>query len=487
MASANKPITDLPLWPALTLLLCLLPMLRPQDVGMLTDEPTLLRLALDANTAGVWLTHGLAASVGTYSYGPVPGWLMQVILCLIHAPVAIILAKTTFCCILLAIALIWLQRTIPAWRPFLPFLALSPYLWEYQRLTWDNTLCIPFSAMVMAAYLAFLVRPRAWPLAIALISAAALLLTHLMSLPLLAAIALHAVIFRRRDVLRTWRLLLPTLILALLFALPYLSTLLHVHLNSAPQHTLADAILHPILAGRYLSAVGVCQMLNPEWMQPIAERYWPFIWISAFGIPLVWLGLLTAIRHIWHATPQPPIQHSREFCALLLGVFALHLLLFTCMRLGAFTHYYNGIWIAYALLACLGCDTLQRLATPLRWALLAYPLSLAAITLATALRFATAEGTAAAGHGLAMREQMALVRSLAALPSATIVSLSPAPLSDRKRLRKVESSRLCLMVLSELMSLNLPDLRLYEPTAPYFVGNSSSDERTRQRVLCKTP
>src|SRR5262249_53377726 len=103
---------------------------------------------------------------------------------------------------LTGLSLAWLSRTAKLWPWFAAVVMLSPYLWYYSRVLWDNSFCIPVAGLAFAAYVAFLDRERLSSFALVIASLWVLTLTHLMSVALTLPIALHMAIARRRAL---WR------------------------------------------------------------------------------------------------------------------------------------------------------------------------------------------------------------------------------------------------------------------------------------------
>ena len=82
--------------------------------------------------------------------------------------------------LVVALALLWLARTLGLWPWFIPALLCSPYLWFYARAIWDNSFNIPLCALSFASAVSFLARGRPWTLVLSLACCVAMVLTHLM-------------------------------------------------------------------------------------------------------------------------------------------------------------------------------------------------------------------------------------------------------------------------------------------------------------------
>jgi len=167
--------------------LCLLPAVHPGDIQWVGDEPMLIASALRANRQHVAVTHGLTGTAGA-AYGPFPTWVYQAYLLVSSDLVLLVAVRAVLTTAVIALALLWLCRTLDLWPWFVPPLLCSPYLWFYARAIWDNTFNLPLSALAFASAVSFLARGRAWTLLLSLACCLAMMLTHLMAV----AFALHA-------------------------------------------------------------------------------------------------------------------------------------------------------------------------------------------------------------------------------------------------------------------------------------------------------
>src|SRR4029079_5856992 len=154
-------------------------------------------------------------------YGPLPIWIYQAILAVTHRPVSIMVVRISVMSVATVLSLMWLRRSLRLWRWGWAPLAMAPYGWIYARQLWDNSFNIPLSIACLAAYAAFVARPRTWALMLAVFLAGLMLLVHLMAAPLIIAIGLHLLIFRRRDVISRWQSILIALAAVALLGLWY--------------------------------------------------------------------------------------------------------------------------------------------------------------------------------------------------------------------------------------------------------------------------
>ncbi len=244
---------------------------------------------------------------------------------------------------------------LSAW--YAPLSMLSPWLWLLSRKPWDNSFCIPLSAMAMAAYASFLATRRRGPLLTAAASLEALTLVHFMSLALIVPMVLHAVCFQRRQIKKfAWSLL--AVAAPWLAILPfYFASIGH----SLQFHHFKDVSSNltwwlPLLGAHHLAA-------GFDWFPDAMQKLPPIIklcqTISLLPHLAVWAGMVLAIFKLSNA-----IQHRRELSVsdhlvlLSLAVALCQGFLDAAAKLEPFAHFFNATWIVYVVLAWYAVDTL---------------------------------------------------------------------------------------------------------------------------------
>ena len=187
--------------------------LFPGDAPFVGDEPWLLSIADKANHQRVSFAgficrsplrrwHCLGRDV---SYGPFPVWLDQIILIFTRNPIRMVVIQALLCGTANAIALLWLTRSmgISGWYAaavdaFAVALDMGP------ALLGDNCLCIPLTAMAIAAYGDSLVYHGRWTLVVTIVCLMASTLCQACYIGMIAAVAVHLVYFQR-DWVKRWR------------------------------------------------------------------------------------------------------------------------------------------------------------------------------------------------------------------------------------------------------------------------------------------
>jgi len=157
---------------AIAIIIAFTAFVLPGDVPFIAEMATLLGSAAQLNATpshflGISLPFTIA-TIGTLGtrglpYGPFPIWFYQALLIFSHNPVAVVSMRSLIFETTTAAALLWLTRVMRLSPWFVPLSMLSPWLWLYSREIWDNTFCIPLSALAVAGYGDFINTRRRWP------------------------------------------------------------------------------------------------------------------------------------------------------------------------------------------------------------------------------------------------------------------------------------------------------------------------------------
>ena len=102
------------------------------------------------------------------------------------------------------LALLYLANVLNVSPWFAPMTMLGPFFFFYSRLLWDNTFAIPIGTLLLAAYGDQFRRPNRVAFFTFVSCGLALPFIHLMTLPLVIAVACHAIVPHRRVIRRHW-------------------------------------------------------------------------------------------------------------------------------------------------------------------------------------------------------------------------------------------------------------------------------------------
>jgi hypothetical protein len=303
---------------------------------------------------------------------------------------------------------------------------VSPWFGVYARTLWDNTLLIPLAGWAVAGYALFL-GGFMRGIVVAAACSGAMILTHLMCLPLVAALTLHAVAARPRHVLAArWPLagVLAAIAAAGMGYWPVLATDI-VARESRPMAA-GQAVWFLLDAGDWFHGPAFGGILGADWL-----REFPTAWralLDAMGIATgcVVGALVCACARVWHTLrSQSPWSTRDHLVALSLVVLALALPFHAVLGAVGAVHYYNAMWIAYAVMIGLGADALLQF-RGLRAALVIVLLMAAMSTLSITVRIHETGGTRTLDYGPTLANQQAVARSIAALPlGSTVVTDIP--------------------------------------------------------------
>jgi hypothetical protein len=392
-------------------LLMALQLVRPGDGAFINDEPNLIGKALAANRAGHLAPHGLLGSLGV-EYSPLCAWFYQLVLLVTSNALAITLIKTAivWSCVWLALWSITRRVALTPWPLLL--IPLSPFLWFYQRLLWDNVFLIPISAAMVATTLAFSSRPSAVRLAALTALAVLAFHVHVLATVPIVACALTVIVFRSAWLRAHVFTAVGIAAAALAVSAPYLRTLVFDRVESYHPHPSIGRSLAGALFGfRVFSHDGFEDFLSAFYRDLPGAHALPAItgWLVVVaGLAALATFVACAVRG---AIPVREWTLERQLAFLAAAMVIGELVLFALLRLEPFWHYFNGVWLGYFGLLWWGFDRVR----PRAWARAALALAIAAVGVLTLLfaEFAHAHhGDRSETYGAALADQIEVAREL---------------------------------------------------------------------------
>ncbi|HEX4054972.1 MAG TPA: hypothetical protein VHX86_11965 [Tepidisphaeraceae bacterium] len=385
---------------------------RPGDAPWIADEPLLLYGAIEYNAtpSHLWKIHlpftpapyGLIGTRGAH-YGPLAVWLDQILLVFTHNPIVMIAIRALLFSAITAAALYWLAKTLGVTPWLAVAIMLSPWLWFYSRQLWDNSLCIPFCAMLFAAYADFILTRRPWSLRLAALCAILLLLIHLMAIALVAPIVLHLAIFEFRSLWRFKWDIAAIIAIATAISWPYWSNLLHGYHQNIPGGTSPwRGYFFPIFGAHHLTAAGLTNVLGKNWHSNAI-----LIDVTLLAYPAVWIAMLLAIPGVWRILRRSPKASPVDHIfAVAWVVVIFQSLLDGSLHVYEGPHYFNATWIVYAAFAYLAARVLRP------WMIALYAVALLIVTVAIAQTLHDNAGIRSPNFGTSLSEQIAAVRQI---------------------------------------------------------------------------
>lgn len=400
-----------------TILLCL----WPGDAPWIADEPMLIASALDNNANGTLATHGLKGTQGAF-YGPLPTWIYQAYLGISHNLVALVALRTLLFAALTGAALLVIANLarLSAWG-FL-FALFSPFFWLYCRQIWDNSFAIPLAGWALAGYALFLAGRR-WGIALCIACSGLLVLIHLMSAPLIAAIALHA-IFTQRATLRQaiWQIAIPTLA-ALAAGAMYWPVLVR-GLRSGVGLTIpsAESLLFTLSGGTWFGGPAFVRMVGQDWFDAAPGALQILTLILSLLVVLVPAGMVLSCAQLMRTSRSRAPRTTADHLAIVaLLTLLLQFLYYGVRNALGHTHYFNASWIAYAFLIGLFCHWLSQW-RPGRAAVQGLLACAAGALLALTVQIHRTGGTRALTFGPTLANQLAVARTLHELPPGSQIT-----------------------------------------------------------------
>ena len=341
----------------------------PGDVPWINDEPVFIGRAFEANSGGTLAREGLRGMFGM-RYGPVAIWVYQGLLLVSQNPIHLSLMKNLLTLTLLVGGLIYFggRRGLPKWPILLVF--LSPYIYFYNRLLWDNVLIIPLSLLLWCTLLAFWQQGRRSYLLAAVTIALVLVHIHLMALLFVLPVFLSILLFDHRWLRRHPYFTGLCGVLALTACIPYLlSTIPDASITLSRREGVFESLLV------VLSGAGLFSFLH------FGDYFIPEIYGSSFFIDakltriLVSLSALVFVpwvigmisgagRLISKRKAGESWSVADRLTAVALMSIATYTAFFVVTGHPHHPHYGNSVWFANFLLIWQGVAIGIRVAAP---------------------------------------------------------------------------------------------------------------------------
>lgn len=419
-------------------LLGALRLLWPGDIYFIHDEMLLLRQARDENRTGATTEHGLKGSRGV-AYGPLPVMTYRGLMAVSDSPIVWAMAKSIFITLVTVLAVLGLLRLFPAIPPWCGLIPLlSPYLWFYTRDLWDNSFNVAWTAALFVAYLSFLHSHRRRYLIVAGVCAVAAFQTHLLAVPLIAAVALHFVVYERAWLKTHARFVAGVWLAALIASGPYLAYLLHSRGEASSFGFRFASVSFALLGGRLFSGLALEYFLGWGWFW---DGPWLLRWIPTAAVGLSAFVFLPTFYGLWQLLRRlaEPVR-DLEFHAAFVTVVALmgHLVLVTVNGLVSHPHYYNAVWILFFY--CFGTG-MAKLGQCRAWRIAGrvYVAALACVLVFQIERLHRHQGNREMKHGSSLSEQLRAARRWRCRPELPVVDERRYPTGSFEFLREISA------------------------------------------------
>jgi len=400
---------------------CALAALWPGDAAWGGDQALLVSRALDANEAGTLADSGLQGTRGA-TYGPLAVWMYQAMLLATHDLVVVVAAHGLLLAACTAAAVWVLARALGLDLLVAAAVVASPQVQGYVRLLWDNPLCIPLSALLLGAWLQFARTGSAAWFRTTLATLLVLPTVHLMTLPLCLPIAVD-VALHHGQWRRTWRSAFLVVAAWLGAFLPYL---LH-HAGGArsePSYR-AATWLFPALGAGLITPWSSVSGAPPEWIAAHLPALATLADVAAAPVLVAsWAGAaVLAFACVRPLAPEAVAGLSVRERHVVLAALVLEILATGLTSAAGQTHYFNGTWPVFALLAWIGACSLvkERIAGRLAGALLVVNLA-TTVALAWSLH---GSGGRRDGYGPTLANQIEIVRAIRGAGATEVDAKAP--------------------------------------------------------------
>lgn len=390
---SRRPVTPVVVYVLVSALLCALAAWTAPDIIWSQDQGKLLGLASSGNAAGVWVKSGLQGS-HTLEYGPLPANLQQIALAVGGDLLTSARLYNVVYFGVLAAGVFGLMRLLALPLGYALVFAATPVLWNLGRDMWDNTVLFPTTLLAVVCYGHFLKTGGHGWLVGTIVCCGLALLTHLMAIPVAAALGLHGVFRNGRLLLRAWVPVVITVVGVTAYGTPYalrqLDTVVnrirtgHVpmplsafpddpvrnvpHLVDFPTDrpvtppypgrlSRASAMAFGLLGGQSFTGKAMLfpQPARPAWLDSAARGAGWFSWVA---VPVSLLGIGLMIRMVWKAGDRASARHA--VMVTLLITLAVFVVMTAAVKPSPSLHYYHGTIVVFFVAVAVGLQALQR-------------------------------------------------------------------------------------------------------------------------------
>ncbi len=395
----------------------MIPLIWPADVLWISDEPVLLAQAWGVVHKGIIPSHALGGGSLGLTHGPMSILIYALPLLFTDNLAAVVFLQVVLFALGIGLAVFWLAKMCQTLSPPVGALALlSPYFWFYSRVLWGITFFIALSALTLVTYISFCRTPAAWKLWLVGLGMVLMFLTHLMCLPLLAAITVHFFWQHRSWIVKHPGHCLAIVVVGLLACLPYVFYLAR-HLAgthaAAPDWEVAPWFF-PLMGGCFFSVIGFEYFLGVNWQNggTFPQLLWILTVVSAIGLVGLWVGLAEAGRFVVKNRGRrgdKPIEF--HLWSLVLLTLALQIVMDGVLRIPYAPHYYSAtsfcaftlLWLAYS----------QVRDRRWRWTWVSlHAAALLIVTLSIVWRIHGTQGIANISYGPTLRTQLDVLKEL---------------------------------------------------------------------------
>jgi hypothetical protein len=320
----------------------------PADASWINDEPVLIYKALAANHAGRLETVGLMGSVGL-PYGPHTTWIYQLALVFTRDLVVLVAVKSLLTAAIVLLCLLEVGRAAGLRRAFALLALLSPFLFFYGRVLWDNVFLVPFTALLFAAAARSFRRPSGVSWSVGVASCYFLFHIHLMSLFVVLPTVLVMPFACRAWLRRNWALALAPVVAALVASYPYVSILLGREFSAGRPPELWQRFASSFSGLRFYSAAGFFEYFAPDYALSAASGaigLQVLKWIGLLSLPLYAAGVVLCGVALWHALVRRAFVSRDWMDLLMLACTSTTVVFYLWVGIGdQHPHHMNSMWL----------------------------------------------------------------------------------------------------------------------------------------------
>ena len=331
-------------------LLIVIRLLFPGDVPWINDESILIYNAFISNHHNAYPVYGLIGSMGI-PYGPLPIWIYKFLLSFSQDLILIVLLKTSISVLISFLSLYFIAKTLKL-TPFpllIPF--VSPYIFFYDRLLWDNCFLIPASSILLLSLVKFIDTHRLFWFAISLYTIVCLVHIHLMSLLIVIPFFIYLALFEREWLSKHWKNSLLVLAVFLCFLIPY-SIIISSSTVAGTKIPTGNSWYNWFNPVRFFSFWGFDHYFVPEMLTKntgIHGRIYTLLrFLSGIGFVFFITGFIKIFTILWtKSLKKIELTTEEKFLSYCTITVLSSILWFTISRIAVHPHYNNAICLVY--------------------------------------------------------------------------------------------------------------------------------------------
>lgn len=395
-------------------ILIVLTLLFPGDAPWINDEPILIYNAFISNHQNSLPTYSLFGSMGI-PYGPLPVWIYKVLLLISSNLIIVELLKTTITLFVVFISLYFIAKALNYPRDPLLLVFVSPYLFLYSRLLWDNCFLIPASAILLLCLVKFINTHRLFWFIVSLFVIICLIHIHLMSALIIIPFFIFLILFEWKWLLDHRKSMFLIMAVFLFSLVPYTMVILTKSVAGVKilKATTWYNLFSPV---RFFSFWGFDDYFVPEMLTSdfvIPSGIYIFLkYLSGIGLAFFILGFAKIALILFNKfLKKIALTADEKFLSFCVITVLFSIGYFTVSKIFVFPHYNNAICLVYFFIIYF-CLSFYRNNKIIFYAFWAYFSSMLLLLISFSFYIHMSGGNRTDHYGATLKNQIDIVKQI---------------------------------------------------------------------------